>query len=194
MAAPTAIISLVTGDMGSMPNRPVCVQTESAVTNILQLETGPISEGDGRLISEFDRGSELCISPLYSNSQSDIPDSQTTGGGDSGDPPVEIADLVPNIIGDELRPPQDASVVADATLGPHGEHHPMVISGQLSLMAWRLSGNSGICLDFWIGLQNSSNRPGPPQLGNNTLQLGKAGFVGAWNGTWIPWGQSYPTL
>lgn len=78
--------------------------------------------------------------------------------------------------------------------GPHGETHSMVISGQLSLMAWRLSGNIGKCQSFQRKLQLSSVRLGPPPPRNNTFQPGNNGFVGALNSTWIPWGPVYPML
>lgn len=68
-----------------------------------------------------------------------------------------------------------------------GEDHHLILSGNLNLLAWKVSGNPTNCLAFRDQLQLSSDNLGRQDNTIGTTTFGKNGFVGAWKGTWIPW-------
>lgn len=67
------------------------------------------------------------------------------------------------------------------------EEHPLVSSGVLNLLAWKVSGDLSESKDFWKGLQNYWRSHGLLAQGIDTKEFGEYGLVGVWQGVWIPW-------
>lgn len=87
-------------------------------------------------------------------------------------------------------PPVQLPVRPDLLLDPEGLPHPLILSGQLKLMAWMVSGKDGIPQVSPNKLQLSSDRPGQIEPINDIPQLGGDGVLGAKHGVLILWGHS----
>ncbi|KAJ1087458.1 hypothetical protein NDU88_000629 [Pleurodeles waltl] len=71
-------------------------------------------------------------------------------------------------------------------LDPLGNPHPLMLSGQLQLVAWKLSGDNGFCQVFQNKLQSLSSRHGPLVHTNDMPLHGSVGLLGVRNGIPIP--------
>lgn len=90
---------------------------------------------------------------------------------------MELAMEVPRLIPRSL----------DLLQGPKGDIHPLLLEGNMNLLAWKISGVLQDTLDFQERLKAFWMSLGLREQGEDISVLGIDGVVGAWNGIWIPW-------
>ena len=78
-------------DMGTSDNRSICIQTNTPITGILQLETRPSSLSDGCLSSGLVREDLLCESSMGPNVESPVGSQPPTSRCDNSSPGLEKA-------------------------------------------------------------------------------------------------------
>ena len=75
---------------------------------------------------------------------------------------------------------------SDLLTDPFGQHHPLVLAGQLQLAAWTLSGEVTQQKEFQEKLQSSCSLDGAKAPIPHTRVLGRSGSAGVCRGKWIP--------
>ena len=112
--------------VGTTGNRSICFEAINPTANICELETGPGSNGQGRLHNILDRHEGICQSTMESSGQGPGPSSATRGGTHSNSPSMKISTLVPSVAGNVCGPSQVApdGGQPNPTNTPPGETRP----------------------------------------------------------------------
>jgi len=75
---------------------------------------------------------------------------------------------------------------SDLLMDPFGQHHPLVLAGQLQLAAWTLSGEVTQQREFQERLQSCCSLVGAKAPIPHTKVPGRSGLAGVCHGKWIP--------
>ena len=122
------------GSLWAAGHGPVCIQTDSPATLLLQLETGSSGGGSGCFPAGLETTEGVCQPTLMSDQQSPEPGTATTGPAGTGSTSMERSDLASNNPGGDF--PQLITPAPDLIQRPTG--HLMEIVPQLAV--WPVSG------------------------------------------------------
>ncbi|XP_056429491.1 uncharacterized protein LOC130368972 [Hyla sarda] len=92
----------------------------------------------------------------------------------------------PQVLGMTIDCPRICPVFTSLLQDPRKEAHPLVLSGQLQLVAWLISGCQDLTTAFHSQLGTSCEMLGLQVPGQLIDLPGDYGFIGAHNGKWIP--------
>ena len=172
--------------MGITGGGPVCCQTQSPASKVLQLRSRPISRGSGRLSSELEKSETLRISPIQPSRE--VPEENSSGESpDSSNNSTSLAGsiMVSSPAGKHSRlsctPPTLSSDVGES----NGPSSPSGTEQLLRLAAWRVSGDPCRLKEFQRRHLKSYPRHGDNQQKSRIPQPGKSGWAGVRNGIWI---------
>ena len=126
-------VQLTPEGVGTVSNRPVCHTAEPSVTQICQLETKPVRCGNGRIPTQLERSTGVCLSSLCSHRQVCAEDTRGAEYSGVGDPPLASATLVSSSLGSGGRPPVESSQERGPPAGPPRQVTPAGKPGEASV-------------------------------------------------------------
>ena len=91
-------VSVTSGEMGTLGDRPLCIPADTPAPKVCQLETRPLSSAFRCIFNELERHSGVCLPPLCSDRALSTAGKDTEcGTSSSGGSSVACTDLVPTL-------------------------------------------------------------------------------------------------
>ena len=191
---------------GATANRSICIPTDKATTELLQLETGPRSNCDRRIQPKLGPDERFCQSTMVPDSPLPEPDKETNGEGRDNHPSMGIATMVPNNLGNVRGLPKNLAGRGGSSHTPnrsglHNEPRSTGVSGMariresfgsrgisseasaLLLASWRPKTQSNYDSLFskwsrWCSQRNRNPVEGPVEdVANFLADLFKEGYL-----------------
>ena len=122
---------------GATANRSICIPTDKATTELLQLETGPRSNCDRRIQPELGPDERFCQSTMVPDSPLPEPDKETNGEGRDNHPSQPWYPIILGMLEDY---PRILPAGEDLVILPTSQDFIMN-QGVPELVAWPVSGN-----------------------------------------------------